>query len=90
MIHIGIGYYMSKIKQRVAGFALAGTAMVGTAFVAAGPAHADDYGQYIGTYQYIGQCQYEGAEYVHYDGADYYNCYLSIDGYNLYVYYPVA
>ena len=75
---------MSKMKQRIAGLTLAATASIGMATIAAGPAHADD-GQYVATYQYLYQCEYVGAEYVHYDGATSYNCYLSVDGYNLFV-----
>jgi hypothetical protein len=76
---------MSKVKQRMAGVALAVTASVGIAAGVAGPAAAAS-GSYIATYQYLYQCQNTGAMYVHYDGASYYNCYGNgAVGFSLYV-----
>lgn len=75
---------MSKMKQRIAGLALAATASAGVTALAVEPAHAAD-GQYITTYQYRSQCDEIGLDYVHYDGATSWSCNLTVDGYALYV-----
>lgn len=75
---------MSKMKQRMAGLALAATASVGVTALSGSSAHAVD-GQYITTYRYQYQCDEIGLDYVHYDGATSWSCNLTVDGYALYV-----